>query len=93
MDNELFGTEMPSHFLAMSIAGGVLAVPIFLIMNMMTGSSIQGFMDLPESFRVAQYDFYQQMFSSQSTNVFVVVLLMIMYTLKPIATTNFVLSF
>ena len=59
MDNELFGTEVPAHFLLMSIVGGVLAIPIFIIMNMMTGSSIHGFMDLPDAVREPEMSFYQ----------------------------------
>lgn len=49
LDCELFGTEVPSHFNLMTVVGGFLAVPLFLIMHLLSGDSMTSFMGILES--------------------------------------------
>jgi len=49
LDCELFGTEVPSHFNLMSIIGGFLSVPLFVIMHLLSGGDSFSFMYLRES--------------------------------------------
>lgn len=96
LDCELFGIEVPDHFALMSIVGGVLALPLFMIIHLVTESSstnnLTSFMGSLDSKRVSNFDFYSEMFNSRWQNCVVVTFLMLLYTLKPVATTQAVLS-
>lgn len=76
----------------MSQIGGLLAVPMFLIMHLMSGDTMTSFMGIVDTVREKEFNFYFDMFSSKWQNVVIMMILPILYTLKPITTTNFVLS-
>ena len=77
----------------MSIVGGFMAVPLFLIMHLISGdSSLTSFMGIIDTARESNFDFYTEMFNNRWESILIVIALCILYTLKPITATNFVLS-
>jgi hypothetical protein len=103
LDSELFGKELPSHYLLMSFVGGFMAVPLYLLMNFMSISqdtmlnSISrpplSFMGLVESTRYpSSFNFYASMFDSRWENILLMLTIALLYLLKPLTTTRFLLS-
>ncbi|CDW82444.1 UNKNOWN [Stylonychia lemnae] len=91
LDCELFGTEVPSHFNLMTVVGGFLSVPLFIIMHLLSGGDPFSFMLIRETDQ-DKIDFYQYMFNNRWETIVILITISILYTLKPITTTNFVLS-
>lgn len=77
----------------MSVIGGFMAVPLFLIMHLLSGEdSMLSFMGIVQSVNNPSFNFYQDMFNGKWQLVLIMLTLCLLYTLKPITTTNFVLS-
>eukprot|EP00347_Sterkiella_histriomuscorum_P009734 403340088 len=93
LDGELFGIETPSHFALMSVIGGFMSVPLFLIMHLLSGATqMKSFMGMVESANNSSFNFYQDMFNGRWQSILIMIALCVLYTIKPLATTNFVLS-
>lgn len=85
----------------MSFIGGLLAVPLYLIMNFMSLSKETidtkhppvSFLGIIESIRYPlKYHFYEQMFGNRWENIALILAISVLYLLKPLFTTRFILS-
>jgi hypothetical protein len=85
----------------MSFVGGILSVPLYLIMNFLTISQSEldskhppvSFMGIIESIRYPhQFNFYSLMFGSRWENIAIMLVIAVLYLLKPLFTTRFILS-
>ena len=66
LDREMFGKEMPSHFVLMSIVGGMFALPLYVIINYVYGDSLTSFMGIMNAARSSSsFNFYAVMFDTQ----------------------------
>lgn len=101
LDSELFGKEVPSHYLLMSFIGGIIAVPLYLSMNFYSISQAErestvvplSFMGILEKVLYNNnFNFYHAMFNERWENVLIMLALAFLYVIKPFATTQFILS-
>jgi hypothetical protein len=85
----------------MSFVGGILSVPLYLIMNYLTISHNEidskhppvSFMGIIESSRYPhQFNFYSLMFAGRWENIAIILTVAVLYLLKPLFTTRFILS-
>ena len=90
LDHIIFGIDIPSHLETMSLVNGALAVPSYLIIHKLSGADdILSFLGMMGT---SGKSYYESMFNSDYRNVLIIVTLMILFTLKQVATTAFVLS-
>ena len=92
LDFEMFGRETPSHFELISITSGLIAMPFFVLMNFLSGDDIKSFMGILQSRYDPTFSFYEDFFGSQWQPILIMVIVSILYTIKPITSTNFILS-
>lgn len=84
-DLEFFGVEPPSHFWNSTIFSGLFSLPLYIIFAYL--SSMEGnelFSD--------KHTIYEYVFAGKVQNLIVCCLVPILYLIKPLATTNFILS-
>jgi len=91
LDQVFFGKDVSSHFFIVSIIGGLLAMPLYIILNFVASpdTNVKSFMGILE---LSPQTFYQDMFSGSWQNIVIMFALSILYTLKPLTTTPFILS-
>jgi hypothetical protein len=91
LDQVFLCKDVSSHFFVMSIIGGLLATPLYIILNFEASpdTNLKSFMGILE---LSSQSFYQDMFSGSWKNIVIMLALSILYTLKPLTTTPFVLS-
>lgn len=75
----------------MSLISGLFPLPIYVILSFVLGDDIHGFMDLG-NLGTNNFNIMTKFFNSNYTTIILLSILAILYTLKPIATTSFILS-
>jgi hypothetical protein len=72
----------------MSVVGGLLPIPFYVIISFAMGDNLDGFLGIGN----ANINFIDTFFNGSYYNIVLVSIIGILYTIKPIATTSFVLS-